>query len=146
MLCCVVCCVLFAAVCARVVVAVLCAAPRSLVRWLLQWLRRWSSRSWWSVLRSSHAPSCLRSRCWRVCCACCVRRAVGGMCSAPEASDSNMCVLKRASKDACGSAGIMSTATISITIVAKRRYASCTNSHLRRPIQPEGARAIIATL
>ena len=60
-------------------------------------------------------------------------------CSAPEASDSDMCVLKRASKDACG--GIMSTATISITIVASfPRYASCTNSHLRRQIQTGGAR------
>ena len=62
---------------------------------------------------------------------------MGGLCSAPEASDSDMCVLKRASKDACG--GIMSTATISITIVASfPRYASCTNSHLRRQIQRGG--------
>ena len=64
---------------------------------------------------------------------------MGGLCSAPEASDSDMCVLKRASKDACG--GIMSTATISITIVASfPRYASCTNSHLCRQIQRGGPR------
>ena len=76
-----------------------------------------------------------------VCCVVCVGQWVAHLCSAPEASDSDMCVLKRASKDACGSAGIMSTATISITIVASfPRYASCTNSYLLRPIQRGGAR------
>lgn len=66
-------------------------------------------------------------------CVCCVVRAgqwVIHLCSTCEASGSDMCVLKRASKDACG---LMTTTNISI-ITITIACASCTNSHLRRQI------------